>query len=230
MTTGRPTPNVLPRRVRFTEEQRLELVSKSIGLTEIQLFWLERALPLVAYDLSALPRSNDVRDEIRSLLGRLKAAEAQLLKMGKSGNLAMRSHRREALGHLTLAAAKLDRTEALADLDDTDDAVPERVNVAVLVRLAVAACELALDSELPKRQRLRRSGEDAIKRICQAIEKPLDEESLTASNQLRPSRAAGHAFPRLCEVVFEAAIGSNLAVENAIREFMKKAAGTKVDR
>lgn len=223
MRTERSSGNDSDRELRFSPEERTELLSIDIGLTEAQVYFLEKALPLISYDLDGLPRANDVSDEIQSLLVKLSAAGAQLDKMTLAAKRFTRSGRREALGHLGLAAARLDRTQALEGLADVDGTVPERIDVAVLVRLAAAACKLALSEEVPMGQRHRRSGDEAIKRIYDAIARPVDPDSVAASNRLIPTRAPGQAFPRLCEIVFEAANCGTAAVENAIRVFMKKA-------
>ena len=172
---------------RFNAKQRVELVS--LGLTERQLFWLERELPLIALDIAGPSAMRAVQDELKELKDALEGIEEKLVRATATARILLRSPCTEAFGHLSMAAFHLDARRALVGIEDFEDAIPKRIDVRVLIRLMSAACRSAIENEAPKEQRLRWSKRPAIKRIHDAIERPRDAASVKAAKSLGACRA-----------------------------------------
>ncbi len=205
--------------VGFTEEDLRVL--KGLDITDAQVFCLKRSLPLIAYDLSSLPRMEDVRDKLSALHRTLMDADNQLTKMAAQPGHSIRTASREAFLHLGLAAARREEVLALAGFGDAKYEIPSEIDVAILVKLSAASCALALSSEAPTSQRKRRTGADAIKRIADALERPADTQSRLIADRLKPSRTEGSGFHALCEQVFRAACATG-SPSNAIRAYLSR--------
>ena len=116
---GRPAPSKRPAWAQFTDADRLSL-RDGFGVTERQVFWLERSLTSIADHVRRRPRAADVGDELKGLARELAAARdkparrlaaiavarKRLTGWQGSARLAVwRSERAEALGHLGMAYA-----------------------------------------------------------------------------------------------------------------------------
>ena len=114
--------------------------------------------------------------------------------------------------------------DGVDDIDDIDDVVPRRIVPRVLVRIALAACNLALAKEAPIEARTRRSKVDGIARILHALARPDDPASKAVATSLRPTRNEEAAFLRLVKITFRTA-GKPGGESNAIRTFMSRNRG-----
>ena len=208
---------------RFNVEQRVELMR--LGLTERQLFWLERELPLIALDITGPSPMRAVQDELKKWKDAFEGIDEELDRATATARNLVCTPGTEAAAHLSMAAFHVDARRALVGIEDFEDATPKRIDVRVLVRLMSAACKSAIENEAPKQRRLRWSKRPAIKRIHDAINRPGDAESTKAAKSLPPSRTAGSPFLRLCEIVFERAVGKTTGSESAIRDYLSQRAG-----
>ena len=143
----------------FNSEQRVELVG--LGLTERQISWLERELPLIELDITGPSRTRAVQDELKGLKDALEGIEKKLDLAMATARILVRTPGTEAVAHLSMAAFHLDARRALVGIEDFEDAIPKGIDVRVLIRLMGAACRSAIEDEAPKKQRLRCSKQPA---------------------------------------------------------------------
>lgn len=169
------------RRFKFTDDQRRYL--KAYGLIDDQVFWLEHALPSIAHEANQGPSNEKVSKELQALHDHFAHA-ARWFSTADQSNA-----RKVAAATLGLVAHKVDKVAASGADEDSDDAIPARVDARALTNILLAVAKAARDRRPAGTQRPRRASfpVSAVQRIVSALARHLEPA--------RDKEAAESAYP-----------------------------------
>lgn len=192
------------------------------GLTQGQIYWINHHFQLIVEDLRPPAGHADIRTELAKVARHLVELDGWCAQASKS---TLRQAPKVALGHIGLVAAEWRKTEAAGN---EADAIPDRMDIHVLVRSLREIVEKAKTHFPAKSKQPRHSGVRAVEWIEEAINRPDDEASLKAAKSFKLSLAPGSAFLEVAEIIFEEAAGEAApSAAYAIRELKAERAMKK---
>lgn len=151
------------RRFKFEGVQRSDL--KKHGLIDVQVRWLEHALPSIAHEADPGPSNEAVSNELLVLHDHFANAARWFSTADQS------AARRVAAATLGLVSHKVDKVAASGVDEDSADAIPARVDARALTNILLAVAKAARARRPAGIQRGRRAAfpVSAVQRIVSAL-------------------------------------------------------------
>ncbi|HEY8708300.1 MAG TPA: hypothetical protein VIM34_09910 [Burkholderiaceae bacterium] len=211
-------PSNRPAWARFTDDDRAALTAQ-FGLTDPQVFWLERGLRSIADHVRQKPRSNEVGDELKGLAQELAqardkpakrsaaiAAAQKRLRRWKAGVRLVNglAHQAEAFAHIGVAYHVVPGPSIELHDDESPfvqlvDVIAARLGLtddgpatAALITFAANVAERAVQDRPTTQRRPSIASGEAISMIVAALNRPEDDESKRVAQRLAPVWSDAH--------------------------------------